>query len=152
MILDLTILVAFVAAMFKWNFGVLKLPAFILLVTMECMIWLEPSPIMHLLVAACFSAGYLLQNRRNTMILAPYIIMIAYQIMYAIYSYSTAYAGFFYYTHAYMVTFIYSLFIYTSYRCRFVRDSITTNDSRRRSLTARYNPVSANEARTEEGF
>ena len=149
--LDLLIIAAFIASCVKWNFGVLKLPLVILIITTGICAWLGMTPIMHLFIAGCFAIGYILQPRRNTLVLAPYVIMITYQIAYAMYDYSTVYAGFLYYAHGYVVTFIYSLFIFTSHRCRFVRDSITTNDSRRRSLTARYNTINANEARTEKG-
>lgn len=150
MILDLCVIAIFFVAAFKWNAGVLFLPLVMLILTTGLAVWLGMSPIMHLLFAGCFAAGYAIQPRRNTLILAPYVAMFAYQVFYAIYDYSTTYASFIYHAHDYVVTFIYSLFIFTSYRCRFVRDSITTNDSRRRSLTARYNPISTNEACSEK--
>lgn len=151
MMLDLCIMAAMMLASIKWNAGVLNLPLVLLILTAGLGAWLALSPIMHLTFAAVFALGYIIQPRRNTLILAPYLIMVAYQIVYSIYDYSTTYAGFLYYAHSYVVIFIYSLFIFTSYRCRFVRDSITTNDSRRRSLTARYNTVSAHETRTKKG-
>lgn len=149
--LDFIIVLAFCFAALKWNAGVMKLPIAILIITSALAEMMPITEIVHLVFAAAFAIGYLLQPRRNTLILAPYLIMTVYQIVFAIYLYSITYASFLYHAHDYVITFIYSLFILTSYRCRFVRDSITTNDSRCRSLTARYNSVSANEARAKEG-
>jgi hypothetical protein len=150
--LDLCVMAAMMLASIKWNAGVLNLPLVLLILTAGLGVWLGMSPIMHILFAAIFAAGYTLQPRRNTLILAPYLVMVAYQTLYAIYDYSTTYAGFLYHAHSYVVTFIYSLFIFTSYRCRFVRDSIDNDDSRRSSLTARYNPINAHETRSEKEF
>ena len=152
MMLDLCIMSAMMLASIKCNAGVLNIPLVLLIATTGLAVWLGMSPITHLVFAGVFALGYIIQPRRNTLILAPYLIMVAYQMGYSIYDYSTTYAGFLYYAHSYVVTFIYSLFIFTSYRCRFVRDSITTNDSRRRSLTARYNPISTNETCSEKEF
>jgi hypothetical protein len=149
--LDLCIMAVMMLSSIKCNDGVLNLPIVLLGVTAGLGAWLGLSPITHLLFAGVFALGYIIQPRRNTLILAPYLIMVAYQMGYSIYDYSTTYAGFLYYAHSYVVIFIYSLFIFTSYRCRFVRYSIDTNDSRRRSLTARYNTVNAHEASTKEG-
>ena len=149
--LDFIIVLALSVAALKWNAGVLKLPIVILIITSTLAEMMPVNEIMHLAFAGFFAVGYVLQPRRNTLVLAPYLVMVAYQIVYAIYDYSTTYAGFLYHAHDYVITFIYSIFIFTSYRCRFVRDSITNDDSRRSSLTARYNSINAHETRTKEG-
>jgi hypothetical protein len=150
-LLDILIVSAFIVGMIKFNFGVLKMPVLLLLCTALIAELSGLGAMAHLVFAGTFAVGYIMQKRRSLFVLAPYLIMVTYQIFYAIYDYSTIYAGFIYYAHPYVVTFIYSLFLYSSYRYRFVRDSINSNDNHRRAISEGYSATIPHEKSAEKG-